>query len=1049
MKTIYKSLLLFVLLLCILPYCYAQDLKVVKGSIKDKAGEGIPYANILIKNSIIGTIADVDGNFSLSLADANATLVVSSFGFQTQEVPVNKNNFLNITMEDQYSELDEAVVVGYGTLQKSVVTGAISSVKNKDFKDQPVVAIGNAIQGKLAGVNVVSPSGTPGAGLLFNIRGSFNPLYVVDGIPLLSENNSSLETSYDLSGNAVGRGQSVSSIADINPNDIESIEILKDASAASIYGARAANGVVLITTKRGNSERTEFGINQYVGIQERIRTINFLSSNEMLDLLKDGLAQDKAIYDKDKNAFDDYSDFDPRIFEGNFAAGFNTANNTIWLDEVLRRAPISNTEIYARGGSARTRFHISGNYFNQKGIVLNSGFERASARINLDHKVNDKFSLGNTLMLTRTNNQRSFNDNTYTGIITNALGASPFLTPLTEDGDYTAIDDNDGLGGYASWLSDNPVKSANEIVARTLTNRVLGSFFGEYKFSPNFRFRSSWSVDYTDMTDNQYFSPITYDAVGVNGRALFSNFKGLNWVAENYFAYNKTVALDHNFAVVVGSSFQEAKSRGVRFQGENFPGLPDLVQITSAGQVTKRPATNGALGLSSYYGRVNYDFKNKFIVATSFRIDGSSRFSAANRYATFASGSLGYRIISDTDNQSEALITDLKARVSYGTTGDQEIGDFSQYNYFGTGVYNGSSTLIPNTIANPNLTWQRNKILNAGVDFELKKGRVVGAIEGFLSNKSGLLFASRVPGTTGFANITSNAGTVQSKGIELTLNATVINRKHFRWNIASNASFIRNEYTELAEDDQIISAYSDIAPTHIVKVGYPVGTFWGVKYEGVDPETGDALFDDLDGNGVIDNDDAQIIGRAFPKVFGGVSTDFKYKRFDVQIASQFSLGNQVYNLIRPAYDNGGWAAGGWGEEADETGNVNFVISSYYANNSARMKDRWQKPGDITDVPRASLITQNYVEASSMYVEDASFLRIRTINIGYHIKHAKWFETGRLYLQVQNPFLFTRYSGFDPEVSSTGGGIGAEQTAGVDYGAYPQARTYTVGINMTF
>jgi TonB-dependent starch-binding outer membrane protein SusC len=648
-------------------------------------------------------------------------------------------------------------------------------------------------------------------------------------------------------------------------------------------------------------------------------------------------------------------------------------------------------------------------------------------------------------MLARTINQRSFNDNTYTGIITNALGASPFLTPYDDDGVYTAVDTE--LAG-ATWLSDNPVKSANEIKATTNSNRVLGSIFGEYKLTNDLRFKSSWSLDYTDLLDNQYFSPLTYDAPaeGINGRGLYSNYKGLNWVAENYLSYTKNIALDHNVSIIVGNSIQEAKSRRVSFQGENFPNLASLTEITSAGRIIKRLPTNGALGLVSFYGRANYDFKNKIIAAVSFRVDGSSRFAPENRYGSFASTSLGYRIISIEDPQSTALITDLKARMSYGVTGDQEIGDFSHNNQYSTGVYNGIATVTPSVLANPNLTWQRNKIFNAGIDFELKKGRIAGAIEGFVSNKSGLLFQSRIPSTTGFGAITSNAGTVRNMGLELTINSTLVNRGRFRWNIASNLSFIKNKYTSLDEDDQIVSAYSDIAPTHIIKVGQPVGTFWGVKYTGVDPETGDAMFDDLDGNGEIDNNDAQIIGRAFPTVYGGLNTTLNYKRLDIAIASQFSYGNQVYNLIRPAYDNQGWANDGW-EQDEQTGE--YVIKSFYANNSAKMKNRWRKPGDVTDIPRASLVGQNYIEASSMYIEDASFWRIRTINIGYNFKHRKGFETARLYVQVQNPFLFTKYTGFDPEVSSTGASIGAEQTAGVDYGAYPQAKTYTVGINMTF
>jgi TonB-dependent starch-binding outer membrane protein SusC len=1032
-----KSILVF---LFSITFCvtYAQDLKKITGQIVDKSSEPIPFANVQLKGSMIGTQTDVDGNFTFNLANFNSTLVFSSIGFQKKEILVNDTKFLKIMLEDDYSTLEEAVVVGYGSLQKSVITGAISSVKNKDIRDQPVSQIGNALQGKLAGVNVVSPSGTPGAGLLFNIRGSFNPLYVVDGIPLLSENTSGLESSYDLDGNAVGKGQSTSSISDINPNDIESVEILKDASAAAIYGARAANGVVLITTKRGNSDRTEFGINHYTGVQQPTRKIKFLSSAEMKDLLTDAVRQDKLIYEKDKTAFDDISGFNPDIFKAEFDTTYSSDVNTVWLDQVLKNALVNNTEIFARGGSQRTRFMISGNLYSQDGIVLNSGFQRVSARLNLDHKVNDNFSIGNTLMLAKTNNRRSFNDNTYSGVITNALGASPWM-PAYEDDEKTTYAEYDQY--QATWLSDNPVKSANEVKANSLTSRVLGSLFADYKFSPEIRFHSGWSIDYTDLVDNHFFSPLTNDAAQVNGRALYSNFKSLNWLAENYFTYNKTFSYDHTFDLILGNSLQESKSSRLSFKGENFPDIAGISQISAAGVVTKRPANYGALGLISYYGRLNYDYKKKLILAVSYRVDGSSRFAKGNRFANFGSASVGYRVISDIEPTSEALLTDLKVRASFGTTGDQEIGDFSQRNLFGTAVYNGQSALVPSVLANTDLTWQKNTTTNLGVDFELKKGRIAGAIEAFLSDKKQLLFNSRVPGTTGFSSVTSNAGAIRSKGLELTLNATLINQGRFRWAVGSNVSFIKSVYSELEEDNQIVSAYSDIAPTHIVQVGQPVGTFWGIKYTGVDADNGDATFDDLNEDGEINNDDAQVIGHAFPKFFGGINTTLNYKRFDLAISSQFSYGNQVYNLIRAAYDNGGWADDGWDE--------NNKIVNFYANNSVNMKKRWQKSGDVTNVPRASYLTQNYIEASSMFIEDASFLKIRTINLGYNFKHTRGFETARLYVLVQNPFTFTKYSGFDPEVSSTGGSRGAEQTAGVDYAAYPQARTYTFGLNMTF
>lgn len=1016
-----------------------ENLNRVTGIVLDKAGDPIPYVNIKLKNNIVGATTQTDGTFIINLASLDMTLVFSAVGYQDLEVEVAGNRYLQVVLEDKYSELDEAVVVGYGSLQKSVITGAISSVKNKEFKDQPVAVIGNAIQGKLAGVNVVSPSGTPGAGLLFNIRGSFNPLYVVDGIPLLSENNSGLETSYDLDGNSVGRGQSVTSIADINPNDIESIEVLKDASAASIYGSRAANGVVLITTKRGNSDRTEFGFHTYTGTQEVTRKINFLTSDELMDLLKDAQKQDLAIYNQDNNAFNDVDGFIPAVLTNpldSFANG--STQNTNWIDEVLRSAPVRNVELYARGGNNRTKFHISGNYFDQQGIVISSGFQRSSARVNLDHKVNEHLSIGNTLSLSRSHNRRSFNDNTYTGVITNAIGASPFM-PAYEDDEKTEYSSYEDY--QATWLSENPVKAANEVKATTVTNRVLGSVFADYRFNNTLKFRTSWSVDYTDLTDKQFISPLMADVAAVGGKGFFNTYKALNWVSENYFSYRKHYLEDHTFDIVAGTSFQKAESNNTRIAGQQFPLGSNLETIGSAGLITKTTAFNGAMGIVSYFGRVNYDYKNKLIVALSGRYDGSSRFPVGQQYAFFPSLSVGYRVVGLKPEDLDKTLTDLKFRMSYGETGDQEIGDFRKYDLYGPSRYNGQATLVPSVLANPILTWQENRILNVGTDFEIRRGRVAGAIEAFVSNKSKLLFDKRIAGTTGFPTVTSNAGKIQTLGAELTLYSTIVHRGKFRWTANTNVTWMKNEYKELQEDDQIVSAYSDIAPTHIVKVGQPVGTFWGVKFTGVNPDTGDAEFEDINGDGEIDNNDAQILGQAFPKIFGGLNTGIIWSNFDMNIATQFSWGNQVYNLIRATYDNGGWSDGGWDEQG--------YLRTIYANNSVNMKKRWQQPGDITDVPRASLLTQNYVEASSMFLENGAFWRIRTINAGYTFKKVRGFQNIRVFAQVQNPFIFTKYSGFDPEVSSTGADRGAEQTAGVDYAAYPQARTYTFGFNVVF
>ncbi len=1040
----YRLLSLVTLLLFCINSSFAQkEFFTVTGIVQDNSGEPIPSVNIQLKGNIVNALTDKNGAFSINLSNKEATLIFSSISYRTQEVQVEGRRNMTIILEDELTQLEDAVVIGYGSQKKSVVTGAIASVKNKDFKDQPVANIGSAIQSKVSGVNVTSPSGTPGAGLLISIRGSSSPLYVVDGIPIISESNSAITNSYDTEGNVTGQSQNISSIADINPNDIESVEILKDASAASIYGVRAANGVVLITTKRGSTDKTEFGLNTYTGIQQVARRPQFLSSTEMVDLIEDARQQDLDKYNADNTIFG--ADFDPKLLTNPLPAHWKTGQNTNWLDEIFQTAPINNVELFARGGNARTRFHISGNYFDQKGIMINSGYKRYTGRINLDHKVNDHFSIGNTLNLTRSDNQRVFNDDTYSGILTNAQGADPLMPTRQENGSYSEFTEY-----HTSWLSDNPLKSANEIKARTSSNRILGSFFGEYRFNNAFRFKSTWSLDYTDLVDNQFFSPLTTDGETSKGRAVRASYNNLNWLGENYFTYKKTILEDHNLEFVVGNSLQKSVTERTNTKGEGFPRGTTLERLGNASVITDSKAFGTQWSIMSFVGRVNYDFKNKIILSATVRTDGSSRFAKNNRFATFPSVSLGYRLVQrgDDDPNYTPFLSDLKFRASYGLTGDQEIGDFRNRALWGATTYNGLPGLRPLNNVDAALGWQQNKMLNAGFDFEFKKGRYGGSVEVFKSNKTRLLTDAITAGTTGFKTVTTNAGEVENKGLEFQLYGTPINTGKFRMNVNFNATFIKNEIKSLAQngDGELLYIYNDVSASHISKVGYPVSSFWGVKAKGVNSDTGEMEYEDLNGDGQYDLSDAQIIGKATPDLFGGLNFNFVYKNIDLSIANQFSWGNQVYNFNRYFFGNTGWSDGGWATNK-KTGVLE--LNQIFANPTSEVNKRWQKPGDITTVPRASLINRTYLETNSAFVEDGSFWRIRTINLGYTIrpKNTKTFSQARIFAQVQNPFVFTKYSWFDPEVSTNGGDV--TKTAGADYATYPQAKTYTLGINVTF
>jgi TonB-dependent starch-binding outer membrane protein SusC len=1005
---------------------WAQNI-IVSGKVNDaNTGEPLIGASIQVKGTNRGAVTDLEGAYTLEVG-LNAILVFSYTGYESIEVGVGGQKNINQRLSPSNLRLDEVVVVGYGVQKKSQITGAISSVKASEIKDQPVSNLAGSIQGRVSGLNVMSTSGTPGAGLLVSVRGNNAPLYVIDGIPQLSESNSSLSTSFNLQGESVGPGQNLSSIADINPNDIESIEILKDASAAAIYGARAANGVILITTKRGKKGSQEANLNYYTGLQRVARPIKFMDSEQFVALIEEARKNDLAIYQKDKTAFG--PDFDPSVLTDpldNF--DLSSGLNTNWLDEVTQSAPISNYELSFRAGNDKTRYFTSFGYFDQTGVVINNFYKRLTYRLNLDQTINDRLTTGVTLNVAYSRNRRSFNDNTYTGTITNALGASPLMPVFEDDGSYS------GFENYqASWLSDNPVKSATEIRAFTTGFRVLGSVYGEYKINPNLSFRTSFSTDGNFIYDDQFKSQLTADAEAVGGEAFEGNARTLTWLNENTLNYTKDFS-GSSLTVLGGLTFQRTTLDRASALGQGFP-PGGLQRVSSAANILRATSEGSSFAILSYLGRVNYDIGSRFLFTASARVDGSSRFAKDNRYGFFPSGAFAWRMSNEEFFKNfKGTFSDFKLRMSYGLTGDQEIGDFQNVTFYGPTRYDGRPGIGLRNLADPSLGWQQNRMLNLGIDFEIKGGRMFGSVEFFKANKDRLLSEDAIPGTTGFQTVTRNSGEVQNTGLEFNLTAAVTKNAPFRWNINLNGTFIRNKIISLSSDGILLNAYSDLEVTHVLQVGQSIGSFWGLKYLGVDPETGDVMHEDTNEDGVVDFDDAQIIGKAMPDFFGGFTNTFMYRNWDLSIFSRFSLGNQVYNLIRATTENLGWS--------NEGG-----LSSVYANNTLRVQDRWRKPGDQAAFGRASFVNPNLFINSSHMVEDASFFRIQNVNLGYTFGRVGKLKGLRVYAEAQNLLILTKYSGFDPEVSSNGGSI--DRTAGIDYGAYPSARTFLLGANLKF
>ncbi len=1044
------------------PLLVLAQTHVVKGTIKDAEGKPIAGASIVVKGTAKGTNSAADGTYTITV-NPNDVLEISSVGFGTKTIEVKGRTTIDIGLEEARNQLSDVVVVGYGTQKKSDITGAISSIKNKDFNDQPVTNLAASIEGKLSGINVTQPSGTPGAGLLVSIRGSQNPLYVVDGVPMLSENTSSLSTSYNIAGSVVGSGQSVSSISDLNPDDIESIEVLKDASAAAIYGARAANGVVLVTTKRGKSGKTNIDLGFYTGIQNVEKKIPFLNSQQFYNLTNQAITNDINIYNQESQAAGfDTSRFGPLsvlqsvgIVDGSGNPVPNPVDpyydlssgvNTNWEDAIFRTAPISNFEFSARGGNEKTKFFVGGSYFDQAGIIINNYYRRGNIRVNVENQATDKLSFGATITGTMSDNKRSFNDNTYTGIVTNALGASPLMPVYSSPGVYA-----DFTEYQASWLSDNPVKSAREINAHTYTDRFIGSLYGEYKILPSLKFRTSWSLDYDDVNDKQFFPLITVDAQTAGGAKLIvGDLKSATWLNENILTFQKSFK-DDNLTILGGFTQQQTRTESSSEKGIGFStygnNIPDISQAAAL-SIPILPHNPIYHDIQSFVARINYDHDGKYLLTATMRADGSSRFPENDRWGYFPSGSIGWNMAKEKFLEDNKAINTLKVRVSYGITGDENLPDYANLSYWSPSRYGSTAGLSLLNINSPTpLKWQQNATFNTGVDFELFNHFINGSIEYFISERNKIFDLGQQPiaGTTGFAGITTNAGKIEDKGLEIQLGTNNIHTKDFTWTSSFNISFITNKIKALAVDSIYISSYNDQSPTNILKIGKPVGEFIGVRFAGVNPQNGDAEYYAADGtkeraDQVNFSRDLAMIGSPRPTFFGGFTNNFRYKNFDIMIATQFSVGNKVYNLIRNTYESLGWSG------ASDPGSS--YLPQVYANNDTRVLKAWKKPGDKTDIPRPSYLLQNYFPNSDEFVENGSFFKIRTVNIGYTIHKTKYFNSIRIYAQVQNLVTISKYIGFDPEVSSTGGGTGSDQTAGIDYAAYPPARTFTFGLNLS-
>ncbi|GAB4051797.1 TonB-dependent receptor [Spirosoma litoris] len=987
---------------------------VVKGTVTSESGETLPGVTIAVKGTTIGTTTNETGQYSLNVSDRNATLVFSSVGYEKQDVALGTRTTINITLKADMKALNEVVVVGYGTQQRKDLTGSVGSVKGKELENLPVRGPLEALQGRIAGVQITNNSGAPGSAPNVRIRGvtSLNagndPLYIVDGVPITGD------------------------ISVVNPNDIQSMEVLKDASATAIYGARGANGIIIVTTKRGKAGKTAINLSAYTGVMDVRRKIPMLDAYQERDYILNANAN--AGTQEVRLGLD-------TLFRNGVAV-----YNTNWQDEIYQQGAVSNYELSLRGGSEKTTYAASLGYFNQKGVVINSGYDTYRGRFSIDHQASARFKTGANILLSTGKRARVPEGDDLNAIIPNAMRNLPFSSVYNPDGSYTFLDQIQrpnpvGLAMLTSWF--------------TVNNRLVGNIYGDYDIWKGLTFRSTLNIDYSGTRDER-FTPSTIQGGSARpGTASYSDV--FTWVNENTLNYSHSIG-QHSFSGLLGYSVQESKSFNLSAAASQ--GATDnITTLNAAATPTAASSSKSSWGLVSYFARVNYSFNDKYLLAATIRRDGSSRFGADKRYGLFPSVSAGWRISQEPFMQPLSFVSDLKLRASIGVVGNQSISDFGSQGLYSTGSnYIGKAGITLSAIPNPSLSWESTTQSDIGLDVSLLNNRISLTADAYLKRTNALLLSVNLPTTTGFGSALQNVGNTQNKGLEFSITSQNIvgGASGFSWTTSFNIAFNRNKILSLSNNNaDIIQTSADAtfygsAPIGLGRVGEPIGIFFGQRYTGRVYATseeakaanmrdgsasgalyvaGDMIYIDTNGDGIINDADRTVIGNANPKHTGGITNNFSYKGFDLSVFLQWSYGNDIFNETR------------------EASNRSFVYNAA----TTEVLRSWRKEGDITDVPRGtpSTIGRNGFP-SSRWIEDGSYLRVKTATLGYTfpsalLKRIK-IDNLRLYVSGQNLFTFTKYTGMDPEVNFRSG---LPLLQGIDLGTYPQVRTLTFGLNLGF
>lgn len=1011
-----KKILLLILSMVVLSISTIMAQSSISGKILDDTGQPLIGATVVVKGTTIGAIADDNGNYTLSTPKGSTTLVFSFVGYNTREETIGDRTSIDVTMAVN-SLLNEVVVVGYGTQTKKELTGSVSKVSGEAISKLTVTSIDQALQGQAAGVQVTTNSGTPGGGVSIRVRGPSSitagsqPLYVVDGIPINNGNYSQL---------GVG-GQGTNALADLNPADVASIEILKDAAAAAIYGSRASNGVVLITTKRGKSGKSKVTLNSYYGNQSVWKRIEPQTGQEHIGTINEarrnvGLA---PLYT---------------------AADSTGAANTNWQTEIFRTAPISNTDLSFEGGTDRLQYRLSGSYFDQKGIVIGSSFNRASVRANIDNRLTDKLKLSFSSSYSRSLSNRINNDNNIYGVVSAAILAGGHIPVKNPDGTY-ARDPNSSV--------ENPVSAALLPIFEAPTQRLLANTTLEYELAKGLTLRSNVGADLISYREFRFYPSTVPAAAGVRGQGFETIYNDNNLINENLLFYKTNIG-KVKLDFVGGITFQKDRAETIFTQGENFPG--NTVQTLNAASVKKDiQSTRTLWGLNSQVARLNLGYADRYVLSASVRRDGASRFGKDNRYGIFPGISAAWNISEESFLKGNQTISNLRVKGGWGIRGNSNIGNFASRALISPGSnYNQIAGLAPGQLGNNDLTWEQREDLTAGIEIGFLQNRIGVEFEIYNAKTNALLLDRPLPFTSGYGSISQNVGKMTNKGVDIRLTTENIKRENFTWSTSLNLSTYKNTVTDIV--NEFAAGFASWVDT-----SYALGAFRGYRvanifqtqgeidavnqtakektgrttavYQATTTRPGDIKFVDINGDGVITSADQEVIGDANPKWFGGITNNFTIYGVDVSFFFQFTQGNMIYNNTR-AFSEG----------------MNSVFGQ-----AASIRARWTPTNTNTDIPRAAWgDPNNNRRTSTRFLEDGTYMRLKNMNVGYTIPSEITSKIRlanlRVYYSGQNLLTFTKYKGLDPEIST----FGETNTApGTDFLTFPQARTHTFGLSVTF